>query len=97
MLIERENLLVVTGLGSPTYDVMAAGIQDNNFYLWAAMGSAATVGLGIAKVQPDRLVLVITGDREMMKALGALVTFKAEGGNPPRALPSRDGVHIKYR
>ena len=53
-------------------DVMAAGDHDNNFYLWAAMGSAATVGLGI---QPDRSVLVVTGDGEMMMALGALATI----------------------
>ena len=47
LLIGRENLPVITGLGSPTYDVMAAGDDDNNFYLSAVMGSAATVGLGI--------------------------------------------------
>ena len=72
LLIDRENLPVITGLGSPTYDVMAAGDDDNNFYLWAAMGSAATVGHGI---QPDRSVLVVTGDGEMMMALGALATI----------------------
>ena len=94
LLIDRENLPVITGLSSPTSDVMAAGDHDNNFYLWAAMGSAATIGLGI---QPDRSVLVVTGDGEMMMALGTLVTIKAEGGNPPRALPSRDAVRIKKR
>ena len=33
-LLERRNdALVVTGLGAPSYDVMAAGDHDNNFYL----------------------------------------------------------------
>ena len=32
----------MTGLGSPSYDVMAAGDHDLNYYLWGAMGSAAT-------------------------------------------------------
>ena len=41
LLQDRGDLLVVTGLGSPSYDVMAAGDHDLNYYLWAAMGSAA--------------------------------------------------------
>jgi len=44
LLAERGELVVVTGLGSPSYDVMAAGDHDLNYYLWGAMGSAATVG-----------------------------------------------------
>ena len=75
LLKDRGDLLVVTGLGSPSYDVMAAGDHDANYYLWAAMGSAATVGLGLAKAQPDRPVLVVTGDGEMMMGVGALATI----------------------
>lgn len=60
LLSDRQDLLVVTGLGSPSYDVMAAGDHDNNYYLWAAMGSAAMVGLGLASARPDRSVLVVT-------------------------------------
>ena len=52
LLADRKKLLVVTGLGSATYDVMAAGDNDNNYYLWAAMGSAAMVGLGLATARP---------------------------------------------
>ena len=33
--------IVVTGLGSATYDVFAAGDHDGNFYLWGEMGGAA--------------------------------------------------------
>ena len=44
----------MTGLGSPSYDVMAAGDHDLNFYLWGAMGGAATIGLGLAIAQPQR-------------------------------------------
>ncbi len=39
-----RDLLVITGLGSPTYDVRAAGDHDGNFYLWGAMGGAADDG-----------------------------------------------------
>ena len=49
---DRGDPLVVTGLGSPSYDVHAVGDRDDNFYLWGAMGGAALVGLGLAQAQP---------------------------------------------
>lgn len=75
LLAGRNELLVVTGLGSAAYDVMAAGDHDNNYYLWAAMGSAAMVGFGIAMAQPNRSVLVVTGDGEQLMGFGALATI----------------------
>jgi len=74
LLADRQDLLVVTGLGSASYDVMAAGDHPNNYYLWAAMGSAITVGLGLANAQPDKSVVVITGDGELLMGFGALAT-----------------------
>lgn len=76
-----RHLLVVTGLGSPTYDVMAAGDDDRNFYLWGAMGGAAMVGLGLARAQREKSVLVVTGDGEAMMGLGALATIAVQ--KPP--------------
>ena len=70
-----DELVVVTGLGSSSYDTMAAGDHDLNYYLWGAMGSAAPVGLGLALAQPRRPVLVITGDGELLMGLGALATI----------------------
>jgi thiamine pyrophosphate-dependent acetolactate synthase large subunit-like protein len=75
LLEDRRDLLVVTGLGSPSYDVMAVGDHDLNYYLWAAMGSAAMVGLGLATARPDRPVLVLTGDGEQLMGFGALATI----------------------
>ena len=48
ILADRGDMLVVTGLGSPTYDCAAAGDNPLNFYLWGAMGSAVMMGLGLA-------------------------------------------------
>jgi thiamine pyrophosphate-dependent acetolactate synthase large subunit-like protein len=75
LLQDRKDLLVVTGLGSASYDVMAAGDHKNNYYLWAAMGSACMVGLGLATAQPGRPVAVITGDGETMMGFGALASI----------------------
>lgn len=74
LLADRKDTLVVTGLGSAAYDVMAAGDHDLNYYLWAAMGSAITVGLGLANAQPDKSVVVVTGDGELLMGFGALAT-----------------------
>jgi|SRR6185312_14466820 len=76
LLAERgKDLLVVPGLGSTTWDLMAAGDDPRNFYLWGAMGGAAMIGLGLALAQPARRVAVITGDGEMLMGLGSLATI----------------------
>lgn len=75
LLTDRKELLVVTGLGSPTYDVAACGDHPLNFHLWGAMGGAAMIGLGLALAQPARRVLVLTGDGEALMGLGSLATI----------------------
>jgi thiamine pyrophosphate-dependent acetolactate synthase large subunit-like protein len=70
-----KDLLVVPGLGSTTWDLVAAGDDPKNFYLWGAMGGAAMIGLGLALAQPDKTVAVITGDGEMLMGLGSLATI----------------------
>ena len=71
---DRGDMLMVTGLGSTTWDAAAAGDHPNNFYLWGGMGGAAVTGLGLARAQPDRRVIVLTGDGEMLMGIGALAT-----------------------
>ncbi|MVT68815.1 aldehyde dehydrogenase [Bradyrhizobium pachyrhizi] len=75
LLAERGDLLVISGLGSSSYDVFDAGEHPGNFYLWGAMGGAAMVGLRLALAQPKRPVLVITGDGEQLMGIGSLLTI----------------------
>jgi thiamine pyrophosphate-dependent acetolactate synthase large subunit-like protein len=77
LLADRGDLLVVSGLGSSSYDVFDAGDHPGNFYLWGAMGGAAMVGLGIALARPQRPVVVITGDGEQLMGIGSLLTIAA--------------------
>jgi thiamine pyrophosphate-dependent acetolactate synthase large subunit-like protein len=81
LLADRRDLLVVTGLGSTSWDAASLGDDDRNFYLWGAMGAAAMVGLGLALARPDRRVLVVTGDGEMLMGLGSLATIGVQ--RPP--------------
>jgi thiamine pyrophosphate-dependent acetolactate synthase large subunit-like protein len=75
LLADRKDLLVVAGLGSAAFDTMAAGDHDLNFCLWGGMGSAAMIGFGLAMAKPDRPVLVLTGDGEMLMGFGSLATI----------------------
>jgi thiamine pyrophosphate-dependent acetolactate synthase large subunit-like protein len=75
---ENRDLLIITGLGSPTYDVHAVGDNDRNYYLWGAMGSASLVGFGLALSRPENRVLVITGDGEQLMGLGGLATIAVQ-------------------
>ncbi len=77
LLADRGDALVVTGLGSSSYDVGAVD-HPHNFYLWGGMGGAAMMGVGLALAQPKRRVLVITGDGEMLMGMGSLATIGAE-------------------
>ena len=78
ILKDRGDALVVTGLGSTTWDTAAAGDNPNNLYLWGGMGGAASCALGLALAQPQRRVLVLTGDGEMLMGLGSLATIAVQ-------------------
>jgi thiamine pyrophosphate-dependent acetolactate synthase large subunit-like protein len=83
LLAERGDMLVVAGLGAPAWDCTAAGDDPLTFPLWGAMGGAAALGLGLALAQPERRVLVITGDGELLMGLTALTGI---GVQQPRNL-----------
>jgi len=71
------DALIVAGLGSPSYDLFAAGDRELNFYLWGAMGAAVPMGLGLALAQPERSVMVLTGDGEQLMGVGSLAAVGA--------------------
>lgn len=75
LLAGTTDELIVCGLGSPVSDTAGVEDRDLNFYLLGAMGSASTVGLGIALAQPQRCVIVVTGDAELIMNVGALSTI----------------------
>jgi len=78
LLRERGDLIVIAGLGASAWDLAACGNEPLDFPLWGAMGSAAMIGLGVAIAQPERKILVITGDGEMLMGMGSLATIGAQ-------------------
>ncbi|MCY4191296.1 MAG: thiamine pyrophosphate-dependent enzyme [Rhodospirillaceae bacterium] len=79
LLMDRgDDLLVVAGLGASAWDCAAAGDHHQTFPLWGAMGGAVPMGLGLALARPDKRVLVINGDGEMLMGLGSLTAVGAK-------------------
>ena len=72
LLAQRGTALILPGLGSPNWDVFAAGDSPDYLYAWGGMGLAVPTALGLALARPERRVLAITGDGEMMMGIGAL-------------------------
>ncbi len=74
LLRDRGELLVISGL-TAVFDTTSVGDHELNFPMWGAMGGAAMMGLGLALAQPQRKVLVISCDGEMLMGLGSLATI----------------------
>ena len=81
LLAGHDDVLVVPGLGSATWDCAALGDNALHFSLWGAMGNASMIGLGLALAQPARRVLVLTGDGDMLMGLASLATIATQA--PP--------------
>ncbi|MGH7098609.1 MAG: thiamine pyrophosphate-dependent enzyme [Stellaceae bacterium] len=78
----HEDFLIVAGLAGTARDVAALTGDGAHAYTMAgAMGGAAMIGLGLALARPERRVLVVTGDGELLMNVGALATIAVQ--NPP--------------
>ncbi|HKN08748.1 MAG TPA: thiamine pyrophosphate-dependent enzyme [Pseudomonadota bacterium] len=72
----HQDFLIITGLGGTASDVGAVtGDAAHVYSLAGAMGAACMMGLGLALARPDKRVLVVTGDGELLMNVGALATI----------------------
>ena len=81
LLQGRDEMPVVTGLSSASYDSVAARSATHPliFNLHGALGGAAMVGLGLALAQPDKRIMVLMGDGDVLCGLGSLATLAISG------------------
>jgi thiamine pyrophosphate-dependent acetolactate synthase large subunit-like protein len=78
----HEDFLIVAGLAGTARDIAAMTEDGAHVYAMAgAMGAATMTGFGLALAQPERRVLVVTGDGELLMNVGALATIAVE--DPP--------------
>lgn len=59
----------------------------------SAMGSAPSMGLGLALAQPTRRVIVLNGDGSMLMNLGALVTIAESGATNLLVVVFQNGTY----
>lgn len=72
---DHQDFLIVSGLAGASKDVASLTSDGPNAFTMAgAMGAAVSIGLGLALAQPDRRVLVATGEGELLMNVGALAT-----------------------
>lgn len=78
----HEDFLIVAGLAGAVYDVTHLTNHGEHFFgLGGAMGAACMMGLGLALARPEKRVLVVTGDGDLLMSLGSLCTIGVI--NPP--------------
>lgn len=77
LVARRGPALLLAGLGSPAWDLAAAGDHPQHVYLWGGMGGAFASGLGLALARPERRIVVLTGDGEALMGLSSLATIAA--------------------
>lgn len=82
-LIETpDDFLLVAGLAGTAWELSALTNESSRLFgLGGAMGAAVPIGLGLALAQPQRRILVATGDGELLMSLGVLATVALQ--NPP--------------
>src|SRR5437660_8533115 len=72
----HQDFLFVAGLAGTSRDVAALTKDGAHIYSMAgAMGGACMMGLGLALARPDKRVLVVTGDGELLMNLGSLAAI----------------------
>jgi thiamine pyrophosphate-dependent acetolactate synthase large subunit-like protein len=94
LLEGTDDRLIVTGLGSAANDV--AYITDfapRAFTMDGVMGAAASVGLGVALARPEREVLVVTGDGELLMNVGTLATIAVKNPQNLRIIVLDNGLY----
>ena len=73
------NDIVIPSMGSAREWMALGPLKDLDFVLVpSAMGHATSVGLGLALAQPERRVIVLSGDGSLLMNLGSLVTVSAQ-------------------
>ena len=78
----HEDFLIVAGLAGTARDLtFLSRDAPHVFALAGAMGAATSIGLGLALARPQRRVLVVTGDGELLMNVGTLATVAVM--NPP--------------
>jgi thiamine pyrophosphate-dependent acetolactate synthase large subunit-like protein len=87
------DALCVSSLGTATSALRTASGDGPHFYLGASMGSALAAAMGVAEAVPDRLVVAVLGDGELLMGASALWSVSAYRPRNLIAVVLSDGAY----
>jgi sulfopyruvate decarboxylase subunit beta len=73
-----KDELVVHANGYICRESFSIKDREENFYMIGSMGLASSIGLGLALCRPDRKVIALDGDGNVLMSLGTLAMIAAE-------------------
>lgn len=89
----RRDEIVVTTMGTAREWPRLSQHPLDLHYIPSSMGQSPTLGLGLAIAQPQRDVIVFTGDGSLLMNLGCLVTIVASGAENLTLIVIDNGVY----
>ena len=87
------DALCVSSLGTATSALRLASGDAGHFYLGASMGSALATAFGVAEALPDRLVVALVGDGELLMGAATLWSVSAYRPGNLLCVVLADGVY----
>ncbi len=78
MKASGDRLMIVCN-GMIGREAFTYGDRPQNFYMIGSMGLALSIGFGVAQAQPDRQVIVLDGDGNVLMGAGVLASVAAAG------------------
>ena len=86
LMSQLTTELVISANGYISRHLFKRHDRNSNFYMLGSMGLASSIALGVALAKPDRKVIAIDGDGNLLMSLGTLAMI---GGCCPKNL-----IHI---
>jgi phosphonopyruvate decarboxylase len=78
---DLTETVLIASTGFSGRELYAIDDRPNQLYMVGSMGCAASLGLGLSLVRPDKKVIVIDGDGAALMRLGNMATVGAYAGN----------------
>jgi phosphonopyruvate decarboxylase len=76
-----SDTVLIASTGFNGRELYAIADRPNHLYMVGSMGCAASFGLGLSLVRPDKKVIVIDGDGAVLMRMGNMATVGAYGGD----------------
>ena len=90
----RNEDVVVASMGNAREWMTLGPLHERDLVLVpSAMGHATSMGLGLALAQPNRRVIVMSGDGSLLMNLGTLVTIAAQSPSNLTVIVFDNGVY----